>query len=907
MANLGNVWHLPEVADPRGTGGMRDPIGAVVAGAELIVRSGNQYAGPGNAGARPAQRGGARRPAADRARADVGPPARAGRRRPARRGCRPVRWDPATETALPQTSSPDGPVNLFCAGHAFQPDGTLLVAGGHHLADGHGLPTAFVYHPGDDRWERIADMNNGRRYPTATCLSDGSVLVTSGSFEGPGGAANDLEPQVWRDAAWHPVAGLPGKQAFELYPRQHIAPGGAVVMAGPAAATWYLGPDGQWRAHGGRAAARRDYAPTAQYRDDRVLFLGGGNDQPDPTPTTACEILDLAATPQDSAAGHDDTHADAQLFSPPYLFAGPRPTIVAAPLEIDHGASFTVEIGDVGAARVTLVRLGAVTHARAMDQRWVELTFTAAGTTLAVTAPATPDRCPPGPYLLFVLSAAGVPSVAAIVRVRAAGAAPVLRASVPERVVLARRAAERAVIGTAVTVGIDGVCPYGLGACWGGANEALRALAGVAAVDPVPDQVASTATVHLDDRGLPALDVWTQQFHRIVNGSYRLRGVEVELAGCSVTTQRAPCSTPTPTPMRTVRTSGSSRWPRRCRPGPPTTRSAPPTGGSRRSPRGLSIRVTGPLARVDGRYPLQVRLVVADRRARLGGESRRRSGTTSGRVPASPESVPGIRRSGCVERSNRQPPTARLPPPAPVGSQGGNVRVRRLATFAARAIPDVSPLGAPRRAPARRRRDRRGARHRRQRRGARRHRGLRPSRPRRGGRHLGQAPAPAGHDMSGMTAGDAGADRANERRRGGRGRCGRGRGGRGRHGGHGTDRSGALRRADRALGVVVTDGEGRVLYGSDADQTNPPQSRCTGACAQNWQPLTVPEGQEPQLLGVDAAAVGQHGRAGRQQPAHAGRLAGLRQPQRRRPAAGDRGPTRTGWFAMTPQGGKIAV
>ena len=58
------------------------------------------------------------------------------------------------------------------------------------------------------------------------------------------------------------------------------------------------------------------------------------------------------------------------------------------------------------------------------------------------------------------------------------------------------------------------------------------------------------------------------------------------------------------------------------------------------------------------------------------------------------------------------------------------------------------------------------------------------------------------------------------------------------------------------LGVVVTDGEGRVLYGSDGDQADPPQSHCTDACAQAWLPLTVPAGQEPQLLGVEATAVG---------------------------------------------------
>ena len=52
------------------------------------------------------------------------------------------------------------------------------------------------------------------------------------------------------------------------------------------------------------------------------------------------------------------------------------------------------------------------------------------------------------------------------------------------------------------------------------------------------------------------------------------------------------------------------------------------------------------------------------------------------------------------------------------------------------------------------------------------------------------------------------------------------------------------------LGVVVVDGRGRLLYGSMKDTNTPPTSRCTGECAQEWLPLTVPAGQEPQLLGV---------------------------------------------------------
>jgi predicted lipoprotein with Yx(FWY)xxD motif len=59
-----------------------------------------------------------------------------------------------------------------------------------------------------------------------------------------------------------------------------------------------------------------------------------------------------------------------------------------------------------------------------------------------------------------------------------------------------------------------------------------------------------------------------------------------------------------------------------------------------------------------------------------------------------------------------------------------------------------------------------------------------------------------------------------------------------------------------SLGIVALDGAGRVLYRSDTDGNNPPVSRCTGECAQRWMPLLLPEGQQPELLGVDAGRVG---------------------------------------------------
>ena len=50
MANLGNAWHIPQNAQPRGRGGMRDPIGPIPAGAAVSIVNGNQYQGFGNPG-----------------------------------------------------------------------------------------------------------------------------------------------------------------------------------------------------------------------------------------------------------------------------------------------------------------------------------------------------------------------------------------------------------------------------------------------------------------------------------------------------------------------------------------------------------------------------------------------------------------------------------------------------------------------------------------------------------------------------------------------------------------------------------------------------------------------------------------------------------------------------------------
>ena len=59
-----------------------------------------------------------------------------------------------------------------------------------------------------------------------------------------------------------------------------------------------------------------------------------------------------------------------------------------------------------------------MTHVFDMNQRYQALGFTADATGLTVTAPTGRNLTPPGHYMLFILNAAGVPSVASIVQVR---------------------------------------------------------------------------------------------------------------------------------------------------------------------------------------------------------------------------------------------------------------------------------------------------------------------------------------------------------------------------------------------------------------------------------------------------------------------------------------------------------
>jgi predicted lipoprotein with Yx(FWY)xxD motif len=106
------------------------------------------------------------------------------------------------------------------------------------------------------------------------------------------------------------------------------------------------------------------------------------------------------------------------------------------------------------------------------------------------------------------------------------------------------------------------------------------------------------------------------------------------------------------------------------------------------------------------------------------------------------------------------------------------------------------------------------------------------------------------------------------------------------------------------LGAVVTDQNGRTLYRSDKDRSNPSVSNCNGDCEKNWPPVIVEDPATVQVDAVDQSLVGTVDRAdGSKQVTLAGYpLYRFAMDTR----AGDvKGQGLSGtWFASTPQGKK---
>ena len=152
-----------------------------------------------------------------------------------------VLWNPSTLAFSVRDGATTGlTADLFCSGHAFLGDGTLLVVGGGGASIG--VPSSiqgwkFDPDPGAETWSRTtSDMAYMRWYPTAVTLGDdpARVLVISGWMDWTATTAPRMEiySPVTDTFSLVTTSGPAGeKTGPQTYPGMHLLPGGEIFYA----------------------------------------------------------------------------------------------------------------------------------------------------------------------------------------------------------------------------------------------------------------------------------------------------------------------------------------------------------------------------------------------------------------------------------------------------------------------------------------------------------------------------------------------------------------------------------------------------------------------------------------------------------------------------------------------------
>jgi hypothetical protein len=237
----------------------------------------------------------------------------------------------------------------------YRPGKFLFTGGGHPTRSLDSETTAAVLDMTQPTpaWRTVSPMNYGRTYHNLVVLPDGKVFTIGGSSQVLSSPGGPHQSEMW-----DPTSETFTTMATEANPRQYHS-------------TALLMPDG------------------------RVLSAGGGR-----LPGDAVTV----------------DYPTAEIYSPPYLFKGPRPTITAAPTSFNYGSNFTIQTPDAaGIGSVSLIRLSTNTHTM-NDQTYIPVSYTAGASSLTLTAPTDSNVAPAGYYMLFIVNGQGVPSVARILK-----------------------------------------------------------------------------------------------------------------------------------------------------------------------------------------------------------------------------------------------------------------------------------------------------------------------------------------------------------------------------------------------------------------------------------------------------------------------------------------------------------
>jgi hypothetical protein len=288
---------------------------------------------------------------------------------------------------------PDNITRDYGSAAMFAPGKILLVGG--NGGDGTGrfpLSSGVVVNIKNDppTFDPTPDMNNPRRHLSTTILPTGDVLISGGSS---GKSGHNLAPYAY---------------PLELY---NVKTDTFVTLA--------------------NMNRGRGYHSIALLLPDGRILIGGGG---------SCGGCQTNTSP-DSPNGDQN---NIEYYKPPYLFkpdgSGGQTEVTSRPeitsvtntsgtaidLNTSIGYGQNLKITTTGKiTRVTMIKLGAVTHARNFDQNFNQLaevsnTFDSGSNTssLSVTTPSERAYATPGHYMIFAIDSDGVPSVAKIIKLQ---------------------------------------------------------------------------------------------------------------------------------------------------------------------------------------------------------------------------------------------------------------------------------------------------------------------------------------------------------------------------------------------------------------------------------------------------------------------------------------------------------
>jgi hypothetical protein len=327
-------------------------------------------------------------------------------------------FDPQTKTwkAQPQLKRtfPTYPA-LF-----LMPSGNLFYTGSNA---GYGSDTVGrapgIWNLTDNTFEKVPGLRDPRQTETSGSVllppaQDQRYMIAGGGGIGESKLTTNRTDVIDLHAAHPHFKPGPDLEQPVRYPNMVITPDDKVVITG--GSTGYRGkgnsdvllchlydPKTNRLTKMADPSVGRDYHSEALLLPDGRVITMGSNP--------------LFANAKDTIPGKFEQRIE--IYSPPYLFQGDRPSISGGPVHVQRGQTVwlgTSDAREIKSAR--LVRPSAVTHVTDVEQRSIKLQFIPNGDGIDVTIPNGAGLIPSGWYMLFVTDSNGAPSKAHWVEVK---------------------------------------------------------------------------------------------------------------------------------------------------------------------------------------------------------------------------------------------------------------------------------------------------------------------------------------------------------------------------------------------------------------------------------------------------------------------------------------------------------